>query len=163
MAQKAKPGGRKPGAGKSVRDQVNSIRPEDTREAFDALHTIHDDQSESNATFRGRTNRVYDKVCKDLDVSKDALKAVYQEERQQRTKAANAAKMDTRGRDSMERLGASLGETPMGEWATRMARQKSPEVQVTETKAAKPKKEKKASNVVPMKKAASPAPAAAEA
>lgn len=156
MAQRAKPAGKKPGAGKSVKDQVNSLDPEKVREYFDQLHGIQDDQGEANATFRGRINRVYDSAADKLDVSKEALKLVYQEERGQRNKEAKAAKADTRTRDSLARFGAALGDSPLGTWATSLAKVKAVPVE-KETKVAKTKDKPKAKtkdNVVPLKKPA---------
>ena len=153
MAQRAKPAGKKPGSGKSVKDQVNSLDPEKMREYFDNLHGIQDDQDESNATFRGRINRVYDKASEVLDVSKEALKLVYQEERGQRKKEAKAARMDSRSRDSLARFGAVMGDTPLGNWATSLAQVKAvPVEKETATKAPTKKKAKTKDNVVPIKK-----------
>ena len=155
MAQKAK-AARKPGAGKSVKDQINSMDPEKQREAFDKFHAIQDEQDEQNAVFRGRLNRAYDSACKDLDVTKEALKMVYQEERSDRKKAAKAAKMDTRGRDSLARFGATVGGS-LGDWATRMSKQSAAVPVESETRTPKGKKAKKAKsadNVVQLKKPA---------
>lgn len=149
MAKRAKPG-----AGKSVKEQVNSLDPESVRNYFDQLHGIQDDQAEADATFRGRINRVYDTASTKMDVSKEALKLVYQEERGQRNKAARAAKMDTRSRDSLARFGAALGDSPLGTWATGLAQVKAVPVE-KETKVAKTKEKPKAKakdNVVPLKK-----------
>jgi septation ring formation regulator EzrA len=121
MAGKAKPAGKGRGAGKDLKDQINGLDPDMVREFFDKIHEISDEAEETAAASRGEIGRVYDKACEKLDVSKDALTFVFKEERKQRKAAAKAAKMDTRARDSLERLGASLGDTPMGKWATGMA------------------------------------------
>lgn len=160
MAQRAKPAGKKPGSGKSVKDQVNSLDHDSVRDYFDQLHGVHDDMAESNATYRGRINRVYDTAATKLDVSKEALKLVFQEERGQRNKEAKAAKADSRTRDSLARFGAALGDSPLGQWASSLAQVKAVAVE-KETKVAKDKPAKKPKgNVVPMKK---PVEAAAEA
>lgn len=156
MAQRAKPTGKKPGSGKSVKDQVNSLDEEKVREYFDQLHGIQDDADESDATFRGRTNRVYDTACTKLDVTKEALKMVYHKERAERKIEAAAAKMDARGRDCLARFGAALGDSPLGNWATSLAKVKAVAVE-KETKVAKekPAKKPKATGyVVPLKKTA---------
>lgn len=154
MAQRAKPAGKKPGSGKSVKDQVNSLDEEKVREYFDSLHGIQDDADESAATFRGRINRVYDTACAKLDVTKEALKMVYQKERGERKIEAKAAKMDTRGRDCLARFGAALGDSPLGIWATGLAKVKAVAAE-KETKVSKDKpkaKDKPKGNVVPMEK-----------
>lgn len=123
MAARAKPkAATKRGAGKSVKDQINGIDNEVLREFFDKIHEVSDEAEESAASSRGAVGRLYEKACDRLDVSKDALVFVFKEERRQRKAAAKSAKMDTRARDSLERLGASLGDTPMGTWATGMAK-----------------------------------------
>lgn len=124
MAPRAKPqtGDKKRGGGKPLKDQINGIDPALSREFFDKLHKISDEAEETAAASRGEIGRVYDKACDKMDVSKDALTFVFKEERKQRKAAAKAQKMDTRARDSLERLGASLGDTPMGTWATGMAK-----------------------------------------
>lgn len=122
MAPRAKPA-KKNGAGKSNQEQINGLAPEQVREFFDELHSVHDEAEEDAATARGKVNRIYDKACDKLDISKDALKFVFQEERTQRKKAAKAAKMDTRARDSMERLSAAMPDgSPMAIWANNMAK-----------------------------------------
>jgi hypothetical protein len=117
-ASAAKPRGK----GKSVKEQINGIALEDVREYFDEVHEALDEMEESNATTRGEINRVYEKACDKLDVSKDALTFVFKEERRQRKAAARAAKMDTRARDSLERLSQAMGDSPMGQWAQSMAK-----------------------------------------
>lgn len=122
MAPKAKPA-KKPGGGKPRKDQINGLDPAAVREFLDALHEESDDIEESNATSRGKMGRIYDKACNQLDVSKDAIKFLFGEERRQRKSAAKAAKMDSRARDSLERLAAAMPEqSPMAIWASNMAR-----------------------------------------
>lgn len=124
MATKAKPGaGKGRGAGKTIKEQINGIHPEKRAEFFDKLHQEHDEAEEAAATHRGAINRIYEKGCDTMDVSKDALTFLFKEERAQRKKAAKAAKMDTRARDSLERLAASMPEeSPMAKWAAGMAK-----------------------------------------
>jgi hypothetical protein len=125
MAAKAKAStgpGRKRGAGKTVKEQLNGIDPEALREFFDSVHGELDEMEEANATTRGAINRIYDKACDKLDVSKDALSFLFKKERRQRKAAAKAAKMDTRARDSLLKLSQALGDSPMGQWADEMAK-----------------------------------------
>lgn len=123
MAARAKPkAATKRGAGKSVKDQINGLDSEAVREYFDKAHSILDEMEESNAASRGELGRLYEKACDKMDVAKEAMKFVFGEERKQRKAAAKAQKMDSKARDSLERLGASLGDTPMGTWATGMAK-----------------------------------------
>lgn len=125
MAARAKPagGGKKPrGGGKSAAEQINGIDPVKLREFMDQIHRETDEMEEAGAASRGAIGRIYEKASDKLDVSKDALKFVFKQERGQKKAQAKAAKMDTRARDSLERLGASLGDTPMGQWATGMAK-----------------------------------------
>lgn len=154
MAKKAKP--EKPGGGRILKDQINGLSPLSVREFFDELHSELDDAEETSATSRGKINRIYDKACTKLDVSKEALKLVFQEERGQRKLAAKAAKMDTRSRDSLARFGAALGDTPLGNWATDLSKVETAaaEVETPSPKQKKPRKAK-ATNVVPLKKPAS--------
>ena len=122
MAPRAKPAGKK-GGGKPLKEQINGLDPSEVRDYFDQLHGVHDEMAEDSATSRGKINRIYEKACDKLDVSKDALVFLFQEERTQRNKAAKAAKMDTRARDSLERLAASMAEgSPMAIWASNMAK-----------------------------------------
>lgn len=77
---------------------------------------------EAAASHRAAIGRTYEKACTKLDVSKDALTFVFKEERKARKAAAKAAKMDTRARDSLFKLGQAMGDSPMGQWATDMAK-----------------------------------------
>lgn len=65
---------------------------------------------EANAASRGAINRHYETLCDKLDVSKDAAKLVFSQERANRKRAAKVAKMDARARDSLERLAFSYPE-----------------------------------------------------
>lgn len=111
----------KRGRGKTVKEQINGIDPEQLRAFFDDIHGNLDEMEEANAATRGAINRIYDKACDKLDVSKDALSFLFKEERRQRKAAAKAAKMDTRARDSLEKLSQAMGDSPMGQWAKEMA------------------------------------------
>ncbi len=120
MAKRAKPpAAAKPkGAGRTLPDQINGLSPAAVRDYLDELHSEFDDAEEASATSRGKINRIYDKACTKLDVSKDALKLLFKEERSQKKKVAIASKMDTRARDSFERLSATMPEgSPMANWA----------------------------------------------
>ncbi len=100
---------------------INGITNDDVREYFDKVHNISDKMEEASAASRGEINRVYEKACEKLDVSKDALTFLFKEERRQRKAAAKAAKMDTRARDSLQKLSQAMGDTPIGIWANEMA------------------------------------------
>lgn len=100
---------------------ANGITLDDVREYFDKVHEISDEMEEASAGARGEIGRVYEKACEKLDVSKDALVFMFKEERRQRKAAAKAAKMDTRARDSLQKLSQAFGDSPMGTWASEMA------------------------------------------
>lgn len=100
---------------------INGITEEDVRQYFDQVHEISDEMEEASATSRGAINRVYEKACEKLDVSKDALTFLFKEERRQRKAQAKAAKMDSRARDSLQKLSQAMGDTPIGQWANEMA------------------------------------------
>ncbi len=120
MAARAKPAG-KPGGGRSKKDQINGLDPEEVRQFFDSVHEKLDGLEETSATVKGAINRIYEKACDKLDVSKDALTFLFKEERAQRKKAQKAAKLDSRARDSLERLGNAMPDgSPMAIWAKNM-------------------------------------------
>jgi hypothetical protein len=100
---------------------INGITEEDVRQYFDQVHEISDEMEEASATSRGAINRVYERACEKLDVSKDALTFLFKEERRQRKAQAKAAKMDSRARDSLQKLSQAMGDTPIGIWANEMA------------------------------------------
>lgn len=122
MAARAKPAAKK-GGGKALKEQINGLDTDLVRDFFDSIHNELDDIEETNATSRGKIGRIYEKAADKLDVSKEALAFLFKEERSQRKKAQKAAKMDTRSRDSLERLGAAMPpDSPMSIWASNMAK-----------------------------------------
>lgn len=151
MAPRAKPAAKR-GGGKTLKDQINGLSPLAVKEFFEELHSEFDDAEEASATSRGKINRIYDKACERLDVSKEALKMVFGEERSQKKKEAAAAKMDSRSRDSLARFGAALGDSPLGNWATSLSKVEGPSEEPEQKPVKAPKGRKKTkNNVVPLK------------
>lgn len=122
MAKKASDAAKARKTSKSVKEQINGIDPEQLRETFDTVHDHLDHMEESNAALRGKINAVYEKACDRFDVSKEALKMVFSEERSTRKKAAKAAKMNTRAADSFAKISQALGDSPMSDWAKEMGK-----------------------------------------
>lgn len=128
MAKKAKPAettvdtGKKKRGSKTLRDKINGIDTLKLNELMDELHAEHDSAEEDAAASRGKINRIYEHGCDKLGLTKDALGFFFKEARRQRKTEAKARKMDTQARDSLDRLGAAMGDTPMGKWATDMAK-----------------------------------------
>jgi hypothetical protein len=101
---------------------LNGIDPAQLREYLTELHNISDRAEEDAATARGDIGAVYDRAADKLDVSKEAFKFIFKEERRKRKQEAKAARMDGRARDGLQKLSQALGDTPMGEWAASMAK-----------------------------------------
>lgn len=102
---------------------VNGITLEDLREYFDEIHELTDGMEEASARARGKINEVYEKASSALDITKEAAVLMFKQERKEKKSEAKARKMDSRSRESLEKLSQAYGEdSPFGEWAARMAR-----------------------------------------
>lgn len=102
---------------------VNGITLDDLREYFDEIHDLTDGMEEASARARGKINEVYEKASSDLDITKEAAILMFKQERKERKAEAKVRKMDTRSRESLEKLAQAYGEdSPFGDWAARMAR-----------------------------------------
>jgi hypothetical protein len=75
---------------------------------------------EENATARGDIKAIYDRAAEKLDVTREGLKFLFKEERRKRKQAAQVARMDSRGRDTLRSVGHAMGGG-LGEWAVQMA------------------------------------------
>lgn len=90
---------------------------------FDRLHEINDRLDEDSATHRGDMNAIYEEGATALDMPKEVFAALYKADRRERKSVKKMAKADQRTRQAFERVAVAYGdESPLGQWAARMAK-----------------------------------------
>lgn len=119
MAARAKPADGTP-RGRTKKDGLNGIPPDELRKFFNQIHTITDEMEESNATTRGEIGRVYEKMSDKFEVTKSALMLVFKRERREQKDDAKASKMDRGERDSLQKVAQAIGGT-IGDWVANFA------------------------------------------
>ena len=117
MAKRAKAGERANGSQRNARD---------AKELQNYLNEIHEhtDKMESfNAGQRAKIGRVYEAASEKLGLTKAALKKTWRKQRnimKEEVWAKNSA--DAEDRTALEEIGAMLGDTPFGQWASNLAK-----------------------------------------
>jgi len=89
---------------------------------LDTIHGLHDDKAAANARFMGKINEAYDAAAKELQLPKGIIKLNFQKERTERKIEEKVGKMNAREAEALERCGQAYGDTPMGEWCTRLSK-----------------------------------------
>jgi hypothetical protein len=118
MAKKGKPAAAPPPAGA----KQNAPTPAEMDTYFDRLHEINGRLDELSGELKGDMNSIYDEGAKALGMVKEVFVAAFKEDRRKRKQEAKFAKTDSRTRDSFLLLATTYGEdSPLGQWARRMA------------------------------------------
>lgn len=105
-------------------DRGHNLPKREDMDAFlDRLHEVNDRLDEDSATHRGDMNSIYEEMASALDMPKEVAAAVYKADRRERKAAKKAAKADQRTRQAYEHVAQAYGsESPLGQWALRMAK-----------------------------------------
>lgn len=125
MAPKSKPNKVRASAADKAADRAarpNAPTAEEMNEYLDRLHEINDRAEEDHATHMADMGAVYEEAAKELDMPKEAVAAAYKQDRKERKAAKKFAKADSRTRDAFSKIAQAYGdESPLGQWAARMA------------------------------------------
>jgi hypothetical protein len=92
-------------------------------EFLDRLHVINDRMDEDRATHMADMKKVYDDMAAQTDMPVEVCAGIYKADRREQKAQKKAAKMDSRARQSYERLAEAYGaDSPLGQYASRMAK-----------------------------------------
>lgn len=102
----------------------HNLPPRSAYDAFlDRLHIINDRMDEDRATHMADMGKVYDEAAAELDMPKEVIIGIFKADRREQKAQKKAAKMDSRARQSYQRLAEAYGaESPLGQYAARMAK-----------------------------------------
>lgn len=121
MAKRAQPNAAVKTKRGGPRNGSNAPSAEDVREYLNDVHEISDEMEARAGAYRSKIKAVWEKAAEDLGITKKSIQIIFRRERREIKDMAAMKKADTADRDALQKLGAALGDTPLGQYADRLA------------------------------------------